>query len=183
MEIDKEDEFSEWCCPDNFEGERDGLNVLARSRQEAGRRLYHIGHGRVHGELVGTFPASGPLTRVIGGVLVPADRLGTKREPASLRLLRTMIPIRDGNGGNVPVDNGGREGTADFQGPASASTGHSEGRTGYWSQDDPSRLLTSGRDRPAILRRRSGRFAVIRADRSGSRNPDRVNAPPHSSPF
>ena len=144
---------------------------------------YHIGHGRVHGELVGTFPASGPLTRVIGGVLVPADRLGTKREPASLRLLRTMIPIRDGNGGNVPVDNGGREGTADFQGPASASTGHSEGRTGYWSQDDPSRLLTSGRDRPAILRRRSGRFAVIRADRSGSRNPDRVNAPPHSSPF
>ena len=52
MEIDKEDEFSEWCCPDNFEGGRDGSNTLARSRQEAGRRLYHIGHGRVHGELV-----------------------------------------------------------------------------------------------------------------------------------
>ena len=92
------------------EGERYGLNTLARSRQEAGRRFYHIGHGRVHGELVGTFPASGPLTRVIGGVLVPADRLGTKREPASLRLLRTMIPIRDGNGGNVPDDYGGRDG-------------------------------------------------------------------------
>ena len=35
MEIDKEDEFSEFCCPYNFEGELYGLNILGRSHEEA----------------------------------------------------------------------------------------------------------------------------------------------------
>ena len=53
MQIDEEEEFSDWCCSCNFEGERYGLTILASSREDAQRRLNHIGFGQVYGELKG----------------------------------------------------------------------------------------------------------------------------------
>ena len=35
MEIDEGEEFSDWWCSCNFEGERYGLTILASSRGEA----------------------------------------------------------------------------------------------------------------------------------------------------
>ena len=35
MEIGEEEEFSDWCCSYNFEGERYGLTIMVRSSEEA----------------------------------------------------------------------------------------------------------------------------------------------------
>ena len=53
MQIDEEEEFSDWWCSCNFDGERYGLTILASSREDAQRRLNHIGFGQVYGELKG----------------------------------------------------------------------------------------------------------------------------------
>ena len=68
--MDDEEKWPEWVCRYNFEGDAYSLIVPAPSREEAQRRLYHIGCGQVSGEHMGTISAHGPLSGALMGLLV-----------------------------------------------------------------------------------------------------------------